>query len=137
MIRLTDYDGNINFDKKHTKEEIINRMLKIFNSIENEIEDQYSIEYLIQSNKFHNKKVAIYCDNLENFARIFDQLIKERCYTNIKENDILTYETFFNKEKQNCIIVPTGDSLRFDFMDYEETYKQGYLILEYKDIILK
>ena len=137
MIRLTDYDGNINFDKKHTKEEIINRMLKIFNSIENEIEDQYSIEYLIQSNKFHNKKVAIYCDNLENFSRIFDQLIKERCYTNIKENDILTYETFFNKEKQNCIIVPTGDSLRFDFMDYEETYKQGYLILEYKDIILK
>ena len=40
MIRLTDYNGKINFDKTHTKEEIINRMLKMFNSIENEIEDQ-------------------------------------------------------------------------------------------------
>ena len=48
MIRLTDYNGKINFDKVHTKEEIINRMLKMFNSIENEIEDQYSIEYFQQ-----------------------------------------------------------------------------------------
>ena len=70
MIRLTDYDGKINFDKVHTKEEIINRMLKILNSMEDEIEDKYSIEYLIKSNKFHNKKIAIYCDNLENFSKI-------------------------------------------------------------------
>ena len=112
-------------------------MLKMFNYIENEIEDQYSIEYLIQSNKFHNKKVAIYCDNLENFSKIFDQLINEQCYISIRDYDILTYDAFFNKKEKNCIIIPTGDSLKFDFIDFEEAYKQGYLILEYKDIILK
>ena len=133
---FTNYLENLGLPTEGILAPISERQI-IINSIENEIEDQYSIEYLIQSNKFHNKKVAIYCDNLENFSKIFDQLINEQCYISIRDYDILTYDAFFNKKEKICIIVPTGDSLKFDFMDYEEAYKQGYLILEYKDIILK